>query len=106
MLKRTLFQKMAMVFGFSFLYLPILLIVIFSFNESKLVTVWGGFSLKWYGELFRDFDMLNAAWLSLKVGIISATLATVLGTVAGLIMARFGPFKGRAFLAAMMSTPM
>ena len=106
MLKRTLFQKFAMVFGFSFLYLPILLIVIFSFNESKLVTVWGGFSFKWYGELFRDFDMLNAAWLSLKVGFISATLATILGTVAGLIMARFGPFKGRAFLAAMMSTPM
>ena len=82
MLKRTLFQKCAMVFGFSFLYLPILLIVIFSFNESKLVTVWGGFSFKWYGELFRDSAMLNAAWLSLKVGFISATLATILGTVA------------------------
>ena len=106
MLKRTLFQKLSLIVGFSFLYLPILLIIVFSFNESKLVTVWGGFSVKWYGELFNDSDMLNAAWLSLKVGFISASLATIFGTIAGLIMARFGPFKGRAFLAAMMSTPM
>ncbi|MFQ8430669.1 ABC transporter permease subunit [Amaricoccus sp. W119] len=94
------------ILGFAFLYAPILSLVIFSFNESKLVTVWGGFSTKWYGELFRDPQILSAAWISLKVAMSSATLATILGTLAAFVLTRFGPFRGRAILTGMSTAPL
>lgn len=94
------------ILGFAFLYAPILSLVIFSFNESKLVTVWGGFSTKWYGELFRDPQILSAAWISLKVAMASATLATILGTLAAFVLTRFGPFRGRAILTGMSTAPL
>lgn len=96
----------AMAFGFAFLYVPILLLILYSFNESRLVTVWGGFSLKWYGELVRNAQILEAAKTSLLVAVTTATLATALGTMAGLILARFGRFRGRTLFAGMITAPL
>jgi putrescine transport system permease protein len=103
---RPWFRLSALFVGYAFLYIPIVSLVIYSFNKSRLVTVWGGFSTKWYGELMRNDQILNAAWLSLKVGALSATLAVVLGTIAGLVLARFGPFKGRTMLSGMTTAPL
>jgi len=76
--------------GFAFLYIPILSVIVYSFNNSRLVTVWGGFSTRWYGVLLADRRMLEAAWLSLRIAAVSATIAAILGTLAGLVLARFG----------------
>jgi len=94
------------ILGFIFLYAPILSLIVFSFNESKLVTVWGGFSTKWYGELFRDPQILGAAWISFKVAFASATLAVILGTLAAYVLVRFGRFRGRALLTGMSTAPL
>jgi putrescine transport system permease protein len=96
----------AVAFGYAFLYVPILLLVAYSFNESRLVTVWAGFSTKWYGELARNERMLDAAWLSLRIAVMSATLATVLGTFGGFILSRFGAFRGRVLFAGMITAPL
>ena len=95
-----------MAFGFAFLYIPILSLIIFSFNESRLVTVWAGFSTKWYVALFQNEQVLEAARLSFKIAAINATGATVLGTLAGLALARFGRFRGRASLSGMVTAPL
>ena len=94
------------VLGFVFLYAPILSLIVFSFNESRLVTVWSGFSLKWYAELFRDTQILEAAWLSLKIAVASASLALVIGTLAAFALVRFGRFRGRMALGVMVSAPL
>ncbi len=96
----------AAVLGFAFLYVPIVSLVVFSFNESKLVTVWAGFSTKWYGELLRDRQVLHAAWLSLQIALASATAALVLGAAAGLALARFGRFRMRLLLTGMVTAPL
>jgi len=96
----------ALVLGFAFLYLPIVLLVVFSFNESKLVTVWGGFSTRWYVELFRNQPMLDAAWVTLRIGVVSATVATVLGTLAAVALVRFGRFRGRMTFTGMVYAPL
>jgi putrescine transport system permease protein len=106
MTRRSGFVTVMMVAGFLFLYLPIVLMVAFSFNESRLVTVWGGFSTKWYGELFRNEQVLGAAWLSFKIAAMNATGATVLGTLAGLALARFGRFRGRPLLTGLATAPL
>ncbi len=92
--------------GFVFLYAPIVSLVIFSFNESRLVTVWGGFSTKWYGELFRDPQILTAAWLSLRIAFISATIAILVGTLAAFVLTRFGRFRNRTLLSGMITAPL
>lgn len=92
--------------GLAFLYIPILLMMILSFNGSRLVSVWGGFSTKWYGELLSNDQLLNAAWLSIKVAAFSATLAVVLGTLAGYVLTRFGPFRGRVMMAGIATAPL
>jgi putrescine transport system permease protein len=92
--------------GLAFLYLPLLLLVIYSFNDSRLVTVWGGFSLRWYGELWQNQALLEAAWVSLRVAAVSATLATVLGTLAALALVRSGPFRGRTLFAGLVYAPL
>jgi putrescine transport system permease protein len=94
------------ILGFIFLYAPILSLVIFSFNASQLVTVWGGFSTKWYGELFRDPQILGAAWISIQVAVVSATAAVVLGTLAAYVLMRFGRFRSRALLTGMSTAPL
>lgn len=95
-----------LVFGFAFLYVPILLLMIFSFNENRLVTVWSGFSAKWYGELLGNEQILSAAWLSIRIAATNATLALALGTLAGLVMARFGRFRGRILFSGMIAAPL
>ncbi len=97
---------LALVVGFAFLYLPIVALVAYSFNASKLVTVWGGFSTRWYGALFSNQPLLDAAWLSLRLAFVSATLATVLGTLAALALARHGRFAGRTLFSGMVLAPL
>jgi putrescine transport system permease protein len=104
--KRSLFLLSALVFGFAFLYIPILSMIVFSFNESRLVTVWGGFSFKWYGELLTNRGMLQAAWLSLRIALVTATGAVLIGTLAGLVLARFGRFRTRMLLSGMVTAPL
>jgi putrescine transport system permease protein len=99
------FNLTSLTIGFAFLYLPLVLLILYSFNASALVTVWGGWSLKWYGELFRDENMLNAAWLTIRLGIISATIATILGTMAALALVRYGRFRGRTLFSGMVYAP-
>ncbi len=100
------FNIVSVVFGFAFLYLPILLLIIFSFNESKLVTVWAGFSTKWYVELFRNQGLMDAAWVTARVAVISATVATVLGTMAALALTRYTRFRGRILFSGMVYAPL
>ena len=106
MLRTGRFVSIMAVAGLLFLYIPILLMMVLSFNASRLVSVWGGFSLKWYGELFANDQLLGAAWLSVKVAGVSATLTVVLGTLAGYVLTRFGPFRGRAMMAGMVTAPL
>lgn len=103
---RSLFLLSVLVLGFAFLYIPILSVIAYSFNESRLVTVWGGFSTKWYTELFNDHQMLSGVWLSLRVATVTATGAVIFGTLAGLVLARFGKFRGRTTLAGMVTAPL
>ena len=100
------FNLVSMTLGFAFLYLPIVLLVIYSFNDSRLVTVWGGFSTKWYGELLHDQALLDAAWVTLRVALLSATVATVLGTLAAVALVRFGRFHGRTLFSGMIYAPL
>jgi putrescine transport system permease protein len=93
------FNVASVVLGLAFLYAPIVILVVYSFNASRLVTVWGGFSTRWYAALFRDQQMLDAVWVTLRVGALSATLATILGTFAAIALVRAGRFRGRTMLA-------
>jgi putrescine transport system permease protein len=96
----------ALALGFAFLYAPIAILVVYSFNASRLVTVWGGWSLRWYAALIDDRAMIDAALASLFIASVSAALSTVLGTLAALALARFGRFRGRLLLAAMTYAPL
>ncbi len=104
--RRSPLLNVWLLLGYTFLYTPIIILIVFSFNESKLVTVWAGFSTKWYGELFQDKQMLSAAWLSLRLALMSATGAVVLGVFAGFVMARFGRFRGHNIFAGMITAPL
>ncbi len=96
----------ALTFGFAFLYLPILLLVAYSFNGSKLVTVWAGFSTRWYASLADNEALLDAAAMTLEVALASSALATLLGTMAGVLLARYGRFRGRSLFAGMIYAPL
>jgi putrescine transport system permease protein len=96
----------AIAVGIAFLYLPIVVLVIYSFNASRLVTVWGGWSTRWYAELLSDAPILEAAYISVRLALASATAATILGTLAALALARFGRFRGRLLFAAMIYAPL
>ncbi len=98
--------KSALCFGFLFLYLPLAILVVYSFNDSKLVTVWGGFSTKWYSKLLENEQILSAAWLSLKIAVCSSLAAVSLGTMAGYALARIKRFRGNTLFAGMVSAPM
>jgi len=100
------FNISSVVLGFAFLYLPIVLLIVFSFNESKLVTVWGGFSTKWYVSLLSNQGLLDAAWVTIRVSLLSATLATVLGTLAAIALVRFGRFRTRTLFAGAIYAPL
>jgi putrescine transport system permease protein len=105
-MRRSWFIIIVALLGFVFLYAPILSLVIFSFNENKLVTVWGGFSTKWYGQLFADPQILSAGLLSLRVAAISASIALVTGTLCGVALTRFRRFRGKTLLAGLVSAPL
>ena len=100
------FNIASIVLGFAFLYLPIVLLVIFSFNASKLVTVWGGFSTRWYVSLFYNQGLMDAAWVTIRVGLVSASVATVLGTLGALALTRYTRFKGRVLFSGMIFAPL
>jgi putrescine transport system permease protein len=93
-------------FGIAFLYLPIVVLIVYSFNASALVELWGGFSIKWYGTLLHNPQILNAALLSLEIGVIASTFATVLGTLAAIALVRFPSFRGRLLLTGMVNAPL
>jgi len=100
------FNVVSLTLGFAFLYIPMIILIVFSFNESKLVTVWAGFSTKWYGELMQNEAFLNAAWVTIKVAVFSSTIATVLGTMAAYVMVRGGRFRGRTLFSGMIYAPL
>ena len=103
-LSRPIFS--ILMFGYAFLYVPLILVVVYSFNDSRIATIWGGFSTRWYGELFRNDQVLDALFLSLRIALTSATMATILGTMAALVLARFGHFRGRTLFTGLITSPM
>ncbi len=100
------FNAVSLTLGFAFLYIPMIILIIFSFNESKLVTVWAGFSTKWYGELMQNEAFLDAAWVTIRVAVFSSTLATILGTAAAYVLVRGGRFFGRTLFSGMIYAPL
>ena len=100
------FNVTSLVLGFAFLYLPIVLLVVFSFNDSRLVTVWGGFSTRWYAEIWHNQQLLDAAWVTIRVALVSATVATILGTLAAVALTRMGRFPGRTLFSGMIYAPL
>ncbi|MBN7755411.1 ABC transporter permease subunit [Nitratireductor aquimarinus] len=100
------FNIVSLVLGFAFLYLPIVLLVVYSFNESRLVTVWSGFSTKWYVELFSNRGLMDAAWVTARVAFLSATVATVLGTMGAIALTRYTRFRGRLLFSGMVFAPL
>ncbi|MFA3918417.1 ABC transporter permease [Ruegeria hyattellae] len=106
MTRLSWFNVVSLTLGFAFLYLPMVILIIFSFNESKLVTVWAGFSTKWYGELLQNEAFLDAAWVTLRVAVFSSTIATVLGTMAAYVLVRGGRFFGRTLFSGMIYAPL
>lgn len=103
---RIRFTSVMLVMGLLFLYGPMLVLVVFSFNASKLVTVWSGFSTQWYVELFRDEQILSAIWMSLRIAFFSASMAVCLGTIAAFVMTRYGRFRGKTALSTMVTAPL
>lgn len=106
MQRKSNFLNITAGLGYLFLYAPIIALIIYSFNASKLVTVWGGWSLKWYVELFKNDQIIDAALLSVKIAFVSASLAVVLGTMAGYVLSRFGPFRGKMILSGWITAPL
>ncbi|PCH74968.1 MAG: putrescine ABC transporter permease PotI [Rhodobacteraceae bacterium] len=106
MMRLSWFNVVSLTLGFAFLYIPMIILVIYSFNAGKLVTVWSGFSTKWYGELTQNEAFLNAAWVTLKVAVVSSTFATVLGTMAAYVLVRAGRFTGRTLFSGMIYAPL
>lgn len=103
---RSRFLTIMLTLGLAFFYIPILLLVVYSFNHSKLVPVWGGWSLRWYKELFQSQEVWEAVLLSLQIAVVNATFATALGTLAALAMVRFGRFRGRTLFGGMLVAPL
>ncbi|AYM04492.1 MULTISPECIES: ABC transporter permease [Agrobacterium] len=105
-MKRGKFDITVLTLGFAFLYIPIIILIVYSFNASKLVTVWGGFSLQWYRSMWSNQGLMDAAWVTLRVGILSATIGTILGTLAALSLTRFARFPGRVLFSGMIYAPL
>lgn len=106
MFKRMPFVVSLLIFGYAFLYIPIITVIVYSFNENRLVTVWSGFSTRWYGELLNNSQILGAAWLSVKIAASNATLAVILATLAAFALVRFQRFRGRQLMEVMVSAPL
>ncbi len=104
--KKSRFLFFTTCFGIAFLYIPMILLVVYSFNKSRIVPVWGGFSTRWYGVLFESEEVWEAVALSLKIATVNATFAMLFGTFAGLALVRFGSFRGRTLFSGMISAPL
>ncbi|PIT53026.1 polyamine ABC transporter permease [Snodgrassella alvi] len=104
--KSSWFLRGMLILGLAFLYMPLVILVIYSFNSSRLVTVWGGFSTQWYGKLLQNEQILDAAWLSVRIALCSAAASVILGTLAGYALARIKRFRGNTLFAGMVSAPM
>lgn len=104
--QRSTFLLVVLCFGYAFLYIPIIMVIIYSFNDSRIVSVWGGFSFRWYLALLDNRQIIEAALLSLRIAFISATIATIMGTLAGLALTRMGKFKGRILFTGMIAAPL
>ncbi|WP_067519934.1 ABC transporter permease subunit [Endozoicomonas ascidiicola] len=104
--KRFTFSNSLLIIGLLFLYLPMIIMIIYSFNESRLVTVWAGFSTKWYGELFADTQLLQAIGMSLEIAFWSSCMAVVLGTMAAFVMTRYRRFRGKTAFSSMITAPL
>lgn len=100
------FLRVMLFLGLAFLYIPLVVLIVYSFNNSRLVTVWGGFSTQWYGQLLQNEQILDAAWLSVRIALCSAAAAVILGTLAGYALARIKRFRGNTLFAGMVSAPM
>jgi putrescine transport system permease protein len=105
-MRKPSFTTVMLIAGLVFLYLPMIILVIYSFNASRLVTVWAGFSTRWYVELFRDQQILSAVWTSLRIAFFSASMAVCLGTLAAFVMVRFARFRGKTALSSMVTAPL
>ncbi len=106
MKRRPTFLITMLAFGFAFFYIPILSMIVYSFNASRLATVWGGFSTKWYVALFSNDKVIEALILSLKIAFVSATIATILGTMSGIVLARYTKFRGRTLFSGLVTAPL
>ena len=106
MRQRSTFLFTTLAFGYAFLYLPIVILMVYSFNDSRIQSVWNGVSLRWYSALLNNAQVIDAALLSLQIALISATIATVLGTLAGLSMTHMGRFKGRLLFTGLIAAPL
>ena len=104
-MKRNVVLTAMLVLGFVFLYVPIAVLVVYSFNANRLVTVWGGWSLRWYAALFHDAPLIRAAWLSVRLAFVTGVASAVLGTLAGIALGRRGGFAGRRLFATMIGGP-
>ncbi|WP_334175545.1 ABC transporter permease [Pseudoxanthobacter sp.] len=102
----SLFNLVSITLGFAFLYLPIVLLVIYSFNAGRNVAIWEGWSVKWYVALWQNKQLIDAAWVTIRLALLSATVATVLGTMAAITMVRAGRFWGRSLFSGMLSAPL
>ena len=105
-MKSSRLDATVLTLGFAFLYIPIIILIVYSFNASRLVTVWGGFSLQWYRTMWSNEGLMDAAWVTARVGVISATIGTVLGTLAALTLVRFSRFPGRMLFSGMIYAPL
>lgn len=105
-MKNAKFDPVILTLGFAFLYIPIIILVIYSFNDSKLVTVWGGFSTRWYTQMWSNQGLMDAAWVTIRVSLLSASLGTVLGTLAALSLVRFVRFPGKMLFSGMIYAPL
>ena len=105
-MRKPSFTTLMLIAGLLFLYLPMVVLVVYSFNSSRLVTVWAGFSPRWYLELFHDQQILSAVWTSLRIAFFSASMAACLGTLAAFVMVRFGRFRGKTALSSMVTAPL
>ncbi|HEY6256948.1 MAG TPA: ABC transporter permease [Xanthobacteraceae bacterium] len=106
MRRASWFNAVSVALGLAFLYLPIVILVIYSFNASRLVSVWGGWSTRWYGALIGDQDMLDSAWISLRIAAVSASAATLLGTLGAIALVRGGRFRTRLLFSGMVYAPL
>jgi len=106
MRRLTWFNATSLTLGFAFLYLPMVILIVYSFNASEMVTVWAGFSTRWYGELLQNEAFLHASWVTIHDAVVSSTIATVLGTMAAYVLVRAGRFAGRTLFSGMIYAPL